>query len=248
MRRLLCLFLLLPTRFLVPLDRETETPVLLGNARARKAELPGLLDHVAVELDHAHAVGVPRGQGRHPDGPVRHDGIDVRSRRECLYRPQHLVPAPAEYPAGAASGCILFDTCYGSFDALRTVQVQADVQESLVIDVRVRVGEPRQHNLAAAVDAIIFCDAREQDIIPCGEDLAVGIEDENTEFTDTVRRRGIADDVVDGGVRRRGRGERPEAAEGGQQAAGIVHAFAPLALANVVAKIPRFDNKRSHLL
>ena len=74
---------------------------------------------------------------------------------------------------------------------------------------------------AAAVDAICFGDAGKQGCVARGHDSAVGIEDEDAEFTDAVRGRGVTDDIVDRGIG--GCGIHPEAAEDRQQAAGFIH-------------------------
>ncbi len=169
-----------------------------------------------------------------PDRPVGHHRVDVCGRWKLLHRPQYLVPAAAQDPAGTATGRKLLDALHGGFHARRTEQVQADFQEALVVDVRMRIGQSRQNVFAAGVDAIVFRDAGKQGLVPGGDDSAVGVEHEYAEFTDAVRGRRIADDIVDGGVR--GCGNGPEAAEGRKQAAGFVHENGSLGTDQICSK------------
>jgi hypothetical protein len=147
--------------------------------------------------------------------------------------------AAAQDPPGAAPRCECTDALDGCFDARRAEQVEAHGQETLAVDVRVRVGQSRQHELAAAVHAVGVGEVFQQGLVAGGDDLAVGVEDEHAEFAYTVIGGRVADHVVDGGIR--GGGDGPERGEGNQEAGGCDHERAPESWLKYVAKIPQID-------
>ncbi len=88
----------------------------------------------------------------HPDRTITDDGVDVGGRRECLDRPEYLVPAAAEQPAlTAVVLCVCGDLGNSGIQTGCAGEVQARLEETEPIDVRMRVGQSGEQRPAVAI-------------------------------------------------------------------------------------------------
>ncbi len=90
-----------------------------------------------------------------PDGPVRHDRIQLRRGRESAEFPAHLVPAAAQYPRQIGIGLgVLRDLGERLIEAFRLRKIELQGLEAETHHVPVRIDETGEQGLAARVDHV----------------------------------------------------------------------------------------------